>query len=207
MIFLGAHWVVGVVGQWGGLTGYEKKNRGKTKPPQKLVELQPCLPCSVSVPQVVLVANLIEAFLPNTVGNCWQMLCQYKPTQKFTKFIITSLQTNKISWLFMIIHDYSWLFMIIHDYSWLFMIIHDCQWWISGLQISPKRITKGPQRGRLDIRHGHPHLSGDFLDSWLGPMCFRSQCMGNVFIISLVLYVFICWLIGFPTMGYHNPYY
>ena len=51
------------------------------------------------------------------------------------------------SWLSMIIHDYSWLFTIIHDYSWLFMIIHDCQWWISGLQISPKKITKRPQKG------------------------------------------------------------
>ena len=39
-----------------------------------------CLPRSVSVSQVVLLADLIEAFL-QPWRSCWQRLCQCKPTQ------------------------------------------------------------------------------------------------------------------------------
>lgn len=58
-----------------------------------------------------------------------------------------------------------------------------------------KKSPNGRKRGRLDIRHGHPHLSGD-MGFMTGPHLFQvaSGDMGNVFIISLVymfLYVFI----------------
>ena len=86
------------------------------------------------------------------------------------------------SWLFVIIHDYSWLFMIIHDYPndypWLFMIIHDYSWlpvmnfWIADL--SKKNHQTAAKGAALTFVMAIPTWVVIW-DSWLGPICFRSQ--------------------------------